>query len=88
MGEYDGSGFEVSITGKPLAIEVENFAALLGRDAPIGDGFLGEVAEFGDEFLGIVFDVGEHVGHGVAFDFVGIDRLALFKVHADDIGIT
>ncbi len=83
-----GSALEIGIAGEALAVEVEDFAAFLGRDAAVGDGLFGEVAEFRHQFLRVVFDIGEHVGHGVALDLMSVHRLALVEVDADDIGIT
>ena len=82
------SAFEVGVSGEAGAVDVEDFAAFLGGDAAVGDGFFGEGAEFCDEFLGVVFDVGEDVGDGVSFDFVGVDGFAFFEVDADDVGVS
>lgn len=63
-------------------------AALRWGDAFFGYGALSEEAKAVDEFFWIVFNVGEDICHAIAFDFMSVDGLAIFKVYADDVGVS
>ena len=78
---------EIRVAADPLAVGFQDFMAFPGGDALPGDGRLGEVPEAALQVARVVFHVAEHIGDGVALDFVGVDRFAVFQVDADDIGV-